>query len=508
MKEHSFSSMNNSLNVSFESQNLSSKSVETEDEATDSLNKYARIGFLTDSVSIKESECTKHYDEQGNKYYNEYKFISILGSGAYSKIELVEKDGVKYALKIIDKSFLKSKKNFVFDAEGNVIVNDNFESALKEIAILKKTNHPNIVKLYEILYCKKNKKIYLILEYCEHGELILYDDETGQFKVNENIQLKRKKGENGESYYKTKEILKFIKDIIAGLCYLHSNGIIHRDIKPNNILLDKNNECKITDFNVSSILEDLNDDNIGRKICTADHFRPPEGCQLTKDDNGEEEKKENQVDLRGKPIDIWALGVTAYILAYNKFPFESEKGSIIELYNKINKAEFEFPEFPKRKGRLKFLIRRCLEKDPNKRITAEGLSHLPFLNKYCPENIGKWKGFKKINVCEKDMINSLNFFVPNCTAVFKKVGNNIGKKVDTKLFRYKKFKGKIFQLPKFNPLQKKYGGFKIDVNLFNKKLFGNPLTKKIHNHTRQMKKKLFSHFKKYQEEDKKEEEQK
>ena len=76
------------------------------------------------------------------------------------------------------------------------------------------------------------------------------------------------------------------------------------------------------------------------------------------------------------------------------------------------------------------------------------------------------------------------------------------------IFRYKKFKGKIFQLPKFNPLKKKYGGFKIDVNLFNKKLVCNPLTKKIHNHTRQMKKKLFSHFKKYQEEDKKEEEQK
>ena len=87
-------------------------------------------------------------------------------------------------MKIIDKEFLKSQKNMEFDDEGNLIINTSFENALKEIAILKKTDHPNIIKLYEIMYCPKNKKIYLILEACEHGDLMLYDEENDKFYLN------------------------------------------------------------------------------------------------------------------------------------------------------------------------------------------------------------------------------------------------------------------------------------------------------------------------------------
>ena len=60
---------------------------------------------------------------------------------------------------------------------------NQFIDALKEIAILKKLNHPNIIKLYEIMYCKKNKKIYLILENCEHGDLINYDEDQNIFQL-------------------------------------------------------------------------------------------------------------------------------------------------------------------------------------------------------------------------------------------------------------------------------------------------------------------------------------
>ncbi len=294
-------------------------------EEEEIFNRYEKIGNLTDIKSIKESDLSKNYDEEGNKYYNEYKFISNIGSGSFSKIELVEKDGVKYAMKIIDKEFLKSQKNMEYDENGNLIINSSFENAFKEIAILKKMNHPNIIKLYEIMYCKKNKKIYLILEDCEHGDLMFYDDESNKFTVNNYIIENKNRKDKNKDYYTNKEIHKFLNDIISGIYYLHTNGIIHRDIKPNNILLDKDNNCKITDFNVSTILENLKDDKIGAKICSADHFRPPEACNFN---NNDEEQKDNinkekkKEDFRGKPIDIWALGVTAYILAYNKFPFE------------------------------------------------------------------------------------------------------------------------------------------------------------------------------------------
>ena len=169
-RQNSLGSMN-SLSLSFDS-DLEEQKAESDDEIKESYRKYQTIGTLTDLPDIKESIYTKHYDNQGNKYYNEYKFISFLGSGSFSKIELVEKEVVKYALKIIDKSFLQSQKRMKFDEDGNLIENSSMENAIKEIAILKKTKHPNIIRVIQILYCKNNQKIYLIIEYCEHGELI------------------------------------------------------------------------------------------------------------------------------------------------------------------------------------------------------------------------------------------------------------------------------------------------------------------------------------------------
>lgn len=425
-----------SLDDSFEKDDLDDSKAGSDNETIDSISKYDKIGSLIDLPDIKESICVKHYDEEGNKFYNEYKVIQPLGSGSFSKIELVEKEGVKYALKIIDKTFLTSQKNMEFDENGNVVVNTSLENALKEIAILKKTNHPNIIRLYEILHCNKNKKIYLILELCENGDLINYDDETGEFTLNEHVKEKDIITVGGKKYYSDKIIKKFFKGIISGLYYLHSNGIIHRDIKPNNILLSKNNICKITDFNVSSILQNKDEDNIGRKICSADHFRPPEGCNLSDQD---EKKDSEKLNFQGKPIDIWALGVTLYILAYMKFPFESEKNSILELYDKIFKCQYTIPETPKRSGKLKCLIKKCLEKNPKKRITAENI-----MNHYNK----KLKYHHKIDmkISHKEKLQSIKFLLPDCTAIF----NTFKERICNEMFKYQMFKGKIFfQYQKF-----------------------------------------------------------
>ena len=431
-----------------------------EEEIQNNLSKYKKIGNLTDDASVKENELTKWKDDLGNKYYNGYKFIKKLGKGAFSKVELVEKDDVKYALKIINKQELKKQKKFETDDDGNVIINSALEKALKEIVILKKTNHPNIVKLYEILYSKNNSKIYLVLEYCEHGELINYDETTNTFTLNEHIieayQISNGKEEYIDPdliYYTERRMIRLISGIISGLQYLHSNGIIHRDIKPNNILLDKHNNCKITDFNVSSILSNASQDNIGKQVECTDFFRPPEACSLTVEDENNDKKINESLFYKGKPIDIWALGVTLYILSYKKFPFDVDNGNIIELFKKISEEDYKIPVKPYRSNKFKEVLRACLEKDPNKRITIEDLSNTRWIIKW-KKKTEKWnkkmRKSKIINISNQDMYQSLNFLMPNCKAVHIPQGKSISvfnKEViiDTKDFKYPEYKQKVFK---------------------------------------------------------------
>ena len=345
---------------------------EEDDEITlDS--KYDKIGYITNFNTVKESEANIKFINNV-KYYNEYKVLGNLGTGAVCQVELVEKDNVKYALKIVSKSFLDKKKKYEVDENGKMVKKSPLEGVLKEIAILKRVNHKNLVKLYEIIHNRKKGELYLVLEFCEKGDLMSYDQITNKFVVNKHLfEKKLQKGDVDitQLYYSEKQIRRFIRQIIRGLNYLHRIGIIHKDMKPNNVLLDKNNECKIIDFNFSAILQKQWVDNIGKNVNCNDYFRPAEICDL-------DDEEEN--DYRGMPIDIWALGVTAFILSYNKFPFDSENDDMFGLYDKIHKSKLVIPETPKRSDYFKYFLKRCLEKDPNKRITAEAIMDLKWIN--------------------------------------------------------------------------------------------------------------------------------
>ena len=386
--------------------------------------RYEKIGNLTDIRGIKESKLSTNYDNQENKYYNEYKYIKELGSGAFSKVKLVMKDNIKYAMKIIDKKLLKSKKIFKQDKDGNIIVSNLLKDALKEIAILKKLDHPNIIKLYEILHDYQKQKIYLILEYAEYGDIVNYDEDKDIFSINNHIkkEMDKKRGlkyniknSNEEKiYYDEKDIIAFTKHILLGLDYLHKNGIIHHDIKPNNILLGKNNVCKITDFNFSSILENLDEDNIGSNGQSANNFRAPETLNLNGEDTGEH-------NYQGKPLDIWAFGIILYIITYLKFPFDSEKG-VLDLYKKIKESKVEFPYEPWYSKKIKYLISKCLEKKPENRKTADELLKMSIIHKR--EVLDKYiriftQRSYSVDLPLNELAQGLDFFAGQCSAIFE-----------------------------------------------------------------------------------------
>ena len=405
-----------------------------------------------DESGIPERELTKKVNEKGEKFINEYKIISLIGEGAYSKVKLVEKNGKKYAMKIIDKKRLShAKKGFGFNKieDGKIKVNNLLEDAIKEIAILKKCNDKNIIKLYEIIHDNIKDKLYLILEYCSNGTIMTYDEDEDKFQINKNFY----KNNNPDSDYSEDEIRKIIRQIVLGIDYLHKNGVIHRDIKPDNILFDENNNIKITDFNVS-LLSDKNDDLISKNILGTKYFRPPEVCKNIENDinnienNNEENNENNQENIEknclksfiqdvnfihGKPLDIWALGITSYLLAYKKLPFvenndDDNEDDYINLFDIIINKDFEIPNNRMSKGFVDFLSK-CLIKDPYKRITINEIKKLDWINEK-EINLSTIKSSPKIKVSINEIKSCISFFLRVKMMKIKSLAENLKKKID------------------------------------------------------------------------------
>ena len=144
-------SLTNSFDLSFEKPFPEIEEENNKADSGDELNlissKCEKIGFLTDLNTVIESEALIKYVDKV-KYYNDYKEIKKLGEGSICKVKLVEKNNVKYALKIINKSKLLKRKKFFQDENGEMKLTNPLEGIFKEINILKKINHKNLVKLF------------------------------------------------------------------------------------------------------------------------------------------------------------------------------------------------------------------------------------------------------------------------------------------------------------------------------------------------------------------------
>jgi [calcium/calmodulin-dependent protein kinase] kinase len=208
----------------------------------------------------------------------------------------------------------------------------------EEIAIMKKLNHDNLVSLIEVLDDPEEDSLYMVLEMCKKG-----------------VVMKVGMDEKADPY--DDEICRcWFRDLILGIEYLHAQGVVHRDIKPDNLLLTEDDVLKISDFGVSEMFEKKSEMKTA-KSAGSPAFLPPELCVA------------KHGDISGRAADIWSMGVTLYCLRFGQIPFE--RAGVLQLYEAIKNDPVDLaPDCP---NDLKDLMHRLLEKDPSKRITMSEL---------------------------------------------------------------------------------------------------------------------------------------
>ncbi|CAB4004813.1 calcium calmodulin-dependent kinase kinase 1-like isoform X2 [Paramuricea clavata] len=292
----------------------------------------------------KESHHVNRLQTENGLSLNEYHLLEEIGKGSYGVVRIChsESDHHNYAMKIMSKKRIIRKAGLMKPADRGK--KDALEGLKREIAILKKVDHPNVVKLHEVLDDPSDDNLYLVFELIEKGPVM---------EVPTDNPL-------SES-----DARKYFRDIHSGIEYLHFHRIVHRDIKPSNLLLCDDGHIKIADFGVADIFE--GEDALLSKTAGSPAFMAPEALQATRD------------KYSGKATDVWAMGITLYCFVFGKIPFNHNNR--ISLYELIKTSELEFPEDCQISPGLEDLLNRMLIKDPSNRITIPDMKVHKWLTK-------------------------------------------------------------------------------------------------------------------------------
>lgn len=231
------------------------------------------------------------------------------------------------------------------------------ESLMSEICILKRIYHPNIIRLHDIIEVPGT--IHLVLEYCKGGDLSMYITRQGSVP---------------EATAK-----HFMLQLAAGLKILRDNNLIHRDLKPQNLLLSTNDEnavLKIADFGFARSLQPR---GLAETLCGSPLYMAPEIMQMQKYD---------------AKADLWSVGAILYQLVTGKTPFTGNNQ--IQLLNNIIKStELHFPvEFKNLSSDCRDLCQKLLRRNPVERLTFEEFFNHPFLSPGQPDELRSW-GFSR-----------------------------------------------------------------------------------------------------------------
>lgn len=250
---------------------------------------------------------------------SDFIIASVIGKGAYGKVFLVKKttgpdSGNYYAMKVLRKAHI-------------ILHSKDTEHTKTERAILEEVRHPFIVRLFYAF--QTDSKLYLILDYASGGELFMYLDQQKMFL------------EDTSKFY--------LAELVLALEHLHKLGIIYRDLKPENVLLDHTGHVKLTDFGLSKVA--LDEDSRANTICGTIEYMAPEVLNGT----------DSSYD---KTVDWWSLGALGFDMMTGNPPFTSNnRRKTIDLI--LNKR-LALPNFLSVDA--KDFLTRLLKKRPNARL--------------------------------------------------------------------------------------------------------------------------------------------
>ncbi|ETW07497.1 CAMKK protein kinase [Aphanomyces invadans] len=304
-----------------------------------------------------EWQCliTAHEDasQDGTDRVNEYFMMENLGKGAFAKVKRCERrventNPRSFAAKIMSKSALHRMKEYVREGESMRVVTalDKVEA---EIEIMRTLYHRNIVLLFEVINDPASDKIYLILEYMSKGPCMVYTPASKTFHS----------PITGGPL--TEELAKeHVRGIVQGVKYLHSRGVCHRDIKPDNILLNADNRCHLSDFGCAQCF--LPTDRITNTLGTFQFFAP-ECCS-------------------GDPfdpflVDAWAIGVTLFTFLFGVLPFDAPTPK--DLFDSLLENPVQMPSSTSFSSLCLNFLQLSLQKDPSQRMTVLSMELHPWL---------------------------------------------------------------------------------------------------------------------------------
>ncbi|XP_065077212.1 uncharacterized protein Sik3 isoform X3 [Ochlerotatus camptorhynchus] len=255
-----------------------------------------------------------------------YELDKTIGKGNFAVVKLASNviTNSKVAIKIIDKTCLDE---------------ENLAKTFREISILKVLHHPHITRLYEVM--ESRNKIYLVTEHAARGEIFDHLVANGRMKEEEAARI--------------------FSQIISAVDYCHSKGIVHRDLKAENVLLDNEMNVKLADFGFSNT---FSEGTPLRTWCGSPPYAAPEVFQ--------------GVEYDGPKSDIWSLGVVLYVLVCGALPFDG--ATLHDLRSVVVAGKFRIPFFMSQE--CEHLIRHMLVVEPEKRYTLKQIAQHKWLEMY------------------------------------------------------------------------------------------------------------------------------